>query len=98
MRLGQSKERIGRADGWRGLRLFELPRCAARSRSRARVRGHAGRQVDAIDIYSTDAKLEKYGLTVLEDDRKYLQRYDAVLRNARICRSVAEDLGRARQA
>jgi hypothetical protein len=34
----------------------------------------AGRQVDAIDIYSTDAKLDKYGLTVLTDDRQYFPR------------------------
>jgi len=35
--------------------------------------------VDAIDIYSTDAKIDKYGLTVLTDDRRYFPRYDAVL-------------------
>ena len=29
----------------------------------------AQHQVDAIDIYSTDAKIDKYGLTVLDDDR-----------------------------
>src|SRR5438270_388718 len=39
----------------------------------------AGKQVDAIDIYSTDAKIDKYGLTVLDDDRSYFPRYDAVL-------------------
>ena len=39
----------------------------------------AQRQVDAIDIYSTDAKIDKYGLTVLADDRNYFPRYDAVL-------------------
>ena len=35
--------------------------------------------MDVIDIYSTDAKLDKYGLAVLDDDRKYFPRYDAVL-------------------
>jgi osmoprotectant transport system permease protein len=39
----------------------------------------AGGQVDVIDIYSTDAKIGKYGLTVLADDRGYFPRYDAVL-------------------
>src|SRR5439155_26176609 len=37
------------------------------------------RQVDVIDIYSTDAKIDKYGLTVLADDRHYFPPYDAVL-------------------
>jgi osmoprotectant transport system permease protein len=39
----------------------------------------AQQQVDAIDIYSTDAKIDKYGLTVLADDRHYFPPYDAVL-------------------
>src|SRR5208283_2757988 len=39
----------------------------------------AQHQVDAIDIYSTDAKLDRYGLTILADDRDYFPRYDAVL-------------------
>jgi hypothetical protein len=37
------------------------------------------RQVDAIDIYSTDAKIRQYGLRVLDDDKHYFPRYDAVL-------------------
>ena len=36
-------------------------------------------QVDVIDIYSTDAKIGKYRLTVLADDKRYFPRYDAVL-------------------
>ncbi len=39
----------------------------------------ARKQVDVIDIYSTDAKIDSYGLTVLDDDRQYFPRYDAVL-------------------
>ena len=39
----------------------------------------AGGQVDVIDIYTTDAKLDKYQLTVLEDDLGFFPRYDAVL-------------------
>ncbi len=38
----------------------------------------AGR-IDVMDIYSTDAKIERYGLRVLEDDRRVFPRYDAVL-------------------
>ena len=81
VRLGLSQEFIGRADGWPGLkRTYELPFDTPRGLDHGiAYEAIAGRQVDAIDIYSTDAKLDKYGLTVLEDDRKYFPRYDAVL-------------------
>jgi osmoprotectant transport system permease protein len=32
-----------------------------------------------MDIYTTDAKIEHLGLTVLEDDRRYFPRYDALV-------------------
>ena len=38
-----------------------------------------GGQVDLIDIYSTDAKVGRYGLRVLVDDQNFFPRYDAVL-------------------
>jgi osmoprotectant transport system permease protein len=81
VRLGLSQEFIGRADGWPGLkRIYELPFDTPRGLDHGLAyEAIAGRQVDAIDIYSTDAKLDKYGLTVLDDDRKYFPRYDAVL-------------------
>jgi osmoprotectant transport system permease protein len=81
VRLGLSQEFIGRADGWPGLkRAYELPFDTPRGLDHGLAyEAIAQRQVDAIDIYSTDAKLDKYGLTVLEDDRKYFPRYDAVL-------------------
>ena len=80
-RLGLSQEFIGRADGWPGLKqAYELPFDTPRGLDHGLAyEAIAQRQVDAIDIYSTDAKLDKYGLTVLEDDRKYFPRYDAVL-------------------
>ena len=39
----------------------------------------AAAQVDLIDIYSTDAKVGRYKLRVLRDDRNFFPRYDAVL-------------------
>ncbi|MBI3716515.1 MAG: ABC transporter permease subunit [Betaproteobacteria bacterium] len=82
LRLGLSQEFIGRADSWPGLqRAYALPWTSS-------LRGldHglayeavAAGQVDVIDIYSTDAKLGPYHLTVLEDDLHYFPRYDAVL-------------------
>jgi osmoprotectant transport system permease protein len=35
--------------------------------------------VGAIDLYSTDAKIARYAIRVLEDDRHYFPRYDAVI-------------------
>jgi osmoprotectant transport system substrate-binding protein/osmoprotectant transport system permease protein len=81
LRLGLSQEFIGRADGWPGLkRVYDLPFTTPRGLDHGLAyEAIAERQVDAIDIYSTDAKIDRYGLTVLADDRKYFPRYDAVL-------------------
>ena len=72
LRLGLSQEFIGRADGW----PFATPRGLDHGLAYEAI---AQQQVDAIDIYSTDAKIDKYGLTVLDDDRHYFPPYDAVL-------------------
>src|SRR5205085_7843535 len=81
LRLGLSQEFIGRADGWPGLKqTYELPFATPRGLDHGLAyEAIAQRQVDAIDIYSTDAKIDKYGLTVLADDRHYFPPYDAVL-------------------
>ena len=79
--IGLSQEFIGRADGWPGLkRTYELPFATPRGLDHGLAyEAMAQGQVDAIDIYSTDAKIDKYGLTVLADDRRYFPPYDAVL-------------------
>ena len=81
LRLGLSQEFLGRADGWPGLkRAYELPYPTPRGLDHGLAyEAIAQGQVDAIDIYSTDAKIESYGLAVLADDRSYFPRYDAVL-------------------
>jgi osmoprotectant transport system permease protein len=81
LKLGLSQEFIGRADGWPGLkRAYELPFATPQGLDHGLAyEAIAQKQVDAIDIYSTDAKIDKYGLTVLADDRNYFPRYDAVL-------------------
>src|SRR5215475_4912799 len=81
LKLGLSQEFIGRADGWPGLkRTYDLPFETPRGIDHGLVyEAISDRQVDAIDIYSTDAKIDKYGLTVLADDRHYFPPYDAVL-------------------
>ncbi len=81
LKLGLSQEFIGRADGWRGLRRayglpYETP--SGLDHGLAYEAIAAGR-IDVIDIYSTDAKIERYRLRVLEDDRGFFPKYDAVL-------------------
>ena len=81
LRLGLSQEFIGRADGWPGLKqTYDLPFATPRGLDHGLAyEAIAQKQVDVIDIYSTDAKIDKYGLTVLTDDKQYFPRYDAVL-------------------
>jgi osmoprotectant transport system permease protein len=81
LRLGLSQEFLGRADGWPGLVraygfTFAPPKGIDHGLAYEAI---AQGQVDVIDIYSTDAKLDKYGLTVLADDAGFFPRYDAVL-------------------
>lgn len=81
LRFGFSQEFLGRADGWPGLVRaygFDLPPPRGIDHGLA-YEAIAGRQVDVIDIYSTDAKLARYRLTVLEDNANFFPRYDAVL-------------------
>jgi osmoprotectant transport system permease protein len=81
LRLGLSQEFLGRADGWPGLqRAYALPFAAPRGLDHGLAYDAVkDGQVDVIDIYSTDAKIGRYGLVVLEDDKRYFPRYDAVL-------------------
>ena len=81
LRLGLSQEFIGRADGWPGLeRVYGLAYATPRGLDHGLAyEALAQHQVDVIDIYSTDAKVARYGLAVLADDRQYFPRYDAVL-------------------
>ena len=81
LRFGLTQEFIGRADGWRGLRAhyslpFDTPRGVDHGLKFGAVT--AG-QLDVIDVYSTDAAIERHRLRVLVDDRAYFPRYDAVL-------------------
>lgn len=80
LRFGLSHEFIGRADGWPGVAArYGLPQRPEGLDHGLAYEALQGRQTDVIDIYSTDAKIRQYGLRVLEDDRTYFPRYDAVL-------------------
>ncbi len=80
-KLGLSQEFIGRADGWPGLKAaygMPFPAPSGLDHGLAYEALAAGK-IEVMDIYTTDAKIERYQLRVLEDDRKYFPRYDAVL-------------------
>ncbi len=80
IKIGLSHEFLGRADGWPGLaRRYGLGQQPRGLDHGIAYEALAQRQVDAIDIYSTDAKIRQYGLRVLDDDKQYFPRYDAVL-------------------
>ena len=85
LKLALSQEFLNRKDGWPALR-------EAYGFSFASVRGldHglayealAAGQVDVIDAYTTDAKIARYRLRVLEDDRRFFPAYDAVILHRR---------------
>ncbi len=80
LRYGLSQEFIHRKDGWPGLRdAYALSaRPLGLDHGVAYEAVKAG-TVDVIDVYTTDAKLERYALKVLTDDRGYFPPYDALL-------------------
>jgi osmoprotectant transport system permease protein len=79
-RLGLSQEFLNRKDGWPALRsAYGLPQAPRGLDHGLAYEALAAGQVDVIDVYSTDAKIGRYGVRLLEDDLKVLPRYDAVL-------------------
>lgn len=80
LRLGLSPEFLGRSDGF--------PALAARyglSTANVEPMDHglayealARGAIDVADAYSTDAKIARYGLKILADDRRFFPSYEAV--------------------
>lgn len=82
LKFGLSQEFLGRADGWLGLiGTYKLPKSISATGldHGLAYEALAEGQIDVMDIYSTDAKIEKYQLRVLADDKKYFPPYDAVI-------------------
>ena len=80
LRLGLSNEFLGRADGWPGLSVaYGFKTAPVGLDHGLAYDAIAAKQVDVIDIYTTDAKIDKLGLRVLQDDRAYFPRYEAVV-------------------
>ena len=81
LKLGLSQEFIGRTDGWPGLKAaygWPFPTPSGLDHGLA-YEAIASGKIDVMDIYTTDAKIERFRLRTLEDDRKFFPRYDAAL-------------------
>ena len=82
VRIGFSHEFMSRADGYRALaekykfKFNETPQSMDHSLAYRAVENGS---VDVVDAYSTDAKIDKLKLVVLEDDRNFFPYYQAVL-------------------
>jgi osmoprotectant transport system permease protein len=79
LRFGLSHEFLGRQDGWPGLQAAYGLKAQPRGLDHGLAYEALDKgEVDAIDLYSTDAKIARYGIHVLEDDRRFFPRYEAV--------------------
>ena len=78
---GLSHEFIGRKDGWKGLsEAYQLGGMSPRGLDHGLAyEAIVAKQIDVVDAYGTDSKLKRYGLTVLQDDRRFFPTYEALL-------------------
>jgi osmoprotectant transport system permease protein len=80
LRFGLSHEFLGRRDGWPGLRAaYRLPQQPRGLDHGIAYEALAAGEIDVMDLYTTDAKIERYAIVALEDDRGFFPAYDAVL-------------------
>ncbi|HEV7803394.1 MAG TPA: glycine betaine ABC transporter substrate-binding protein [Burkholderiales bacterium] len=80
LRFGLSQEFLNRKDGWPAVSLaYALPQAARGLDHGLAYEALAAGQVDVIDVYTTDAKIARYGVRVLTDDLKFSPPYDAVV-------------------
>ena len=81
LRFGFSHEFVGRADGWPGLaaRYDLAERMPSAIDHALAYEALLNGTIDVTDVYTTDAKISRYDLVVLEDDRRFFPPYEAVL-------------------
>jgi len=81
LRLGLSHEFIGRKDGYPGLaRHYGLNMKNVRGiEHQLAYEAIKNGQIDVMDVYTTDALIQRFDLRLLEDNRSFFPRYDAVL-------------------
>lgn len=81
LKLRFSSEYMERDDGWPNLKKFyDLPQEDVKGVDHdISYRQLDAKLADAIDTYSTDAKIKYYNLRVLEDDKEFFPEYESVL-------------------
>ena len=81
LRVALSHEFAGRRDGWPGLaERYGLHPTALSAIDHALAYEAISRgDADVVDVYTTDAKIARFDLVVLADDRHFFPPYDAVL-------------------
>src|SRR5688500_8104735 len=80
LRLGLSHEFLGRRDGWPGLQgAYGWPQKPRGLDHGIAYEALAAGEIDVMDLYTTDAKIERYAILALDDDRRFFPPYDAVL-------------------
>jgi osmoprotectant transport system permease protein len=79
LRGGFGHEFVGREDGLLGLEKVYGLRFASVQPLQQTIQYQAAgdRRIDTMDAYTTDARLLRYGLVVLEDDKGFFPPYDA---------------------
>ena len=80
LRFGFSNEFMDRGDGWPSLRRrYGLPQRDVRGLDHdLAYRGLESGSIEVIDLYTTDAEIEYYGLKALKDDLGHFPVYNAV--------------------
>src|SRR5580692_10507616 len=80
LRVGLTHELLGRTDGYPGLSArYGLRFSDIRGVQHELGLEAAGRgDLDVVDVYTTDAQIDRLNLRVLDDDRRFFPRYDAV--------------------
>jgi len=81
LRAAFTHEFLGRTDGWDGLRAYyglQLSDVRGVQHELA-FDAIASGQADIVDVYTTDPQIERLHLRVLDDDRVFFPRYEAVV-------------------
>ncbi|NIR50218.1 ABC transporter permease subunit [candidate division KSB1 bacterium] len=78
LRLGFSYEFMERGDGWQALaEAYSLPFNPTGMEHGLAYQGLNEETLNVIDVYSTDAEIERYNLTLLEDNKDFFPEYMA---------------------
>ncbi len=80
LRLRLTPEFVRRADGWTALkRAYALPHPDPDGTDHSLAyQGVAAGTVDVLDVYTTEAEIDRYAVRVLADDRTFFPRYAAL--------------------